>query len=101
MPGDRAGPGRRSRIAGTVSRLASPRLRMYCALSAALLVAALASGRPELVALATPFLVFLTIALASSREPDLSVTVGLARDRVLEGEPLQLVVERHGRRERM
>ncbi len=73
-----------------MSRLASPRLSAYCTLSGALLVAALASGRPELVALAAPFLVFLAIALAGSHEPDLSVAVAVARERVLEGESIPL-----------
>ncbi len=75
-----------------MSRLASPRLRAYCLLSAALLTAALVTGRPELVALAAPFLVFLAAALANSREPDLSVAVALDRQRALEGEAIRVVV---------
>ncbi len=75
-----------------MSRFASPRLRTYCTLPAALLVAALATGRPELVALAAPFLMFLAIALASSHEPHLSVELSVARDRALEGESIPVAV---------
>ena len=42
---------------------ASPRLQSYAALVTVALVAALAAGRPELAALAVPFLLLVGIAL--------------------------------------
>jgi hypothetical protein len=42
---------------------ASPRLQTYAALAAVGLVAALAAGRPELAALATPFVLLVAVVL--------------------------------------
>jgi uncharacterized protein (DUF58 family) len=65
---------------------ASPRLRTYAALVVLALVAALAAGRPELAALAIPFALLVSVALAGSGPPSLSGSLRLARDRALEGE---------------
>jgi uncharacterized protein (DUF58 family) len=65
---------------------ASPRLQTYSTLAAVALVAALAAGRPELAALATPFLLLVAVALAGSAPLALDGTLRLARERALEGE---------------
>jgi uncharacterized protein (DUF58 family) len=65
---------------------ASPRLGAYTALTAAALIAALAAGRPELAALALPFALLVTVALAGGGPPSVEGSVRLERDRALEGE---------------
>jgi uncharacterized protein (DUF58 family) len=64
---------------------ASSRLPAYAALAVLGLVAALAAGRPELVALSTPFLLLVAVALAG---PPLALAgeLRLERERVLEGD---------------
>jgi uncharacterized protein (DUF58 family) len=65
---------------------ASPRLQTYTALAAIALVAALAAGRPELAALATPFVLLVAVALVGSAPLTLEATLRLERERALEGE---------------
>jgi uncharacterized protein (DUF58 family) len=65
---------------------ASPRLRTYTALAAIALVAALAAGRPELAALATPFVLLVAVALAGEPPLALDGILRLERERALEGE---------------
>ncbi|HET9322769.1 MAG TPA: DUF58 domain-containing protein [Gaiellaceae bacterium] len=67
-------------------RAASPRLGSYAALAALGLLAGLAFGRAELVALAAPFALFVLLGLASSTEPRLRFFFALAADRLVEGE---------------
>jgi uncharacterized protein (DUF58 family) len=55
-------------------------------LAAVGLIAALALGRVELVALAAPFAVLLGVGLALERNPDVRVRLELDRDRALEDE---------------
>jgi uncharacterized protein (DUF58 family) len=69
-----------------MSRSASPRLQTYAALAAIALVAALAAGRPELAALATPFVLLVALALVGSPPVALEGTLRLQRERALEGE---------------
>lgn len=71
-----------------MTRTASPRLAMYAALAATGFVAALASGRSELVALAAPFALFVVLGLATSAEPRLSFRFELSGDRFVEGDEL-------------
>jgi uncharacterized protein (DUF58 family) len=71
-----------------VTRSPTPKLGAYAGLSGLGLLAALALGRPELVALAAPFALVLTAGLAFAREPRLSVTFEVERERALEGEEL-------------
>jgi uncharacterized protein (DUF58 family) len=66
---------------------ASPRLRAYAALAAAALMTALVTGRPHLAVLATPFVLFVAVALAAA-PPALEGRLRLERDRALEGERL-------------
>jgi uncharacterized protein (DUF58 family) len=80
-----------------VTRAASPRLRVYAALAATALMAALVTGRPQLAVLATPFALLVAVALAG--EPlALEGELRLDRDRVLEGDRLRamLAVENRG-----
>jgi uncharacterized protein (DUF58 family) len=71
-----------------VIRRGSARLGAYAGLSAFGLVAALALGLPELVALVTPFALVLAVGLAIGRPPQLEVAGGLERERALEGDEL-------------
>jgi uncharacterized protein (DUF58 family) len=68
-----------------VTRSASPKLAAYAAVSAIGLLAALVTGRPELVALTAPFLLALGLGLALAVPPRLAVSVDLDEERALEG----------------
>ncbi|MGZ4396751.1 MAG: hypothetical protein ACXVZ2_15465, partial [Gaiellaceae bacterium] len=68
-----------------MNRSASPKLAAYTAVSASGLLAALVTGRPELVALTAPFLLALGVGLALAVPPRLAVSVELAEERALEG----------------
>ena len=67
-------------------RSASPRLQAYAAVAVLALVCALAAGRPELAALAVPFVLFVGLSLAWGSPPAIEGDVHLERERVLEGE---------------
>jgi uncharacterized protein (DUF58 family) len=69
-----------------MTRSDSPRLVAYAGLAAIGLVAGLAAGRVELVALAAPFALAAALGAASGREPSLAGTLTLDRERALEGE---------------
>jgi len=80
-----------------VTRATSPRLRIYAALAATALLAAVVTGRPQLAVLATPFALLLAVAFAG--EPlALEGEVRLDRDRALEGDRLRatLAVDNRG-----
>ena len=68
------------------------RVPVYAVLAAAGLVAGLALGRVEPVALAAPFLLALVAGLAV-HEPEISVRVSLDRDRAIEGDEITVTVE--------
>jgi uncharacterized protein (DUF58 family) len=68
------------------------RLTAYAALAAAGLVAGLALGRVEPVALAAPFLLALVAAVAWS-EPQVSVRLELERDYAVEGDEVTVTIE--------
>jgi len=76
-----------------MTRLASPRLTGYAALAALALVAGLAAGRVELVALATPFALAAVLGAAAGRRPELAATLAVDRERALEGEDVGLTLE--------
>lgn len=80
-----------------MTRTASPKLGAYAGLAALGLLAALATRRPELVALATPFALVATVGLVQVRRPDLAVELKLGRDRALEGEEVEAQVELEAR----
>ncbi len=73
----------------------SPRVPGMVALAALGVVAGLASGRPELVVLAAPFILFLGVGLALASEPRLTAAIELERSRVLEGEDVSAIVTLH------
>jgi uncharacterized protein (DUF58 family) len=75
-----------------VTGFTSPRLSAYAAVAASGLVAGLALGRVEPVALAAPFLLALVAAVAGHK-PDVSVHLSLDRERVLEGDEITAKVE--------
>jgi uncharacterized protein (DUF58 family) len=77
-----------------LTRRASPKLAGYAALAGAGLVAALVSGRPEIVALVAPFLLALAGGLALATPPQLSVDL-TADERVVEGDELDARVVVH------
>ncbi|HEY3551793.1 MAG TPA: DUF58 domain-containing protein [Gaiellaceae bacterium] len=68
------------------------RLPAYASLAAAGLVAGLAFGRVEPVALAAPFVLALVAAVAE-HEPRVSVRLSLDRERALEGEEVTATIE--------
>ena len=70
-----------------MTRFPSPTLASYTTLAAVFLTGAIALGRPELVALAAPFAVFLIVGLTLSRAPVLTeATVSVEPERLVEGE---------------
>jgi uncharacterized protein (DUF58 family) len=75
-----------------VIRRGSPRLGAYAGISAFGLVAGLALGLPELVALVTPLALVLAVGLAIGRPPKLNVEGGLERERTLEGDEVTFSV---------
>jgi uncharacterized protein (DUF58 family) len=74
-----------------VTGFISPRLSAYAAIAASGLVAGLALGRVEPVALAAPFLLALVAAVAG-HEPRVTVRVSLDRERALEGDEVTATV---------
>jgi uncharacterized protein (DUF58 family) len=75
-----------------VTGVTSSRLAAYASLAAAGLVAGLALGRVEPVALAAPFVLAL-VAAAARQEPRVSVQLSLDRERALEGDELTATIE--------
>ena len=72
----------------------TPRLLAYPWLIAALLITALAAGRPELAAIAAPFAALLLAGLLGSRRPPLpAVRLTAAESRVIEGDRVDLAVD--------
>jgi uncharacterized protein (DUF58 family) len=84
-----------------VTRHVSPRLTAYAALAAAGLLAGLALGRVELVALATPFALAAVAAPALSRPPELHAQLGLDRERALEGDTVEASIALSGESPRL
>jgi len=75
-----------------MTRFDSPRLPVYGGLAALGLLAGLALGRVELVALAAPFALAAVVGAALARDPQLEGTLELARERALEDEEVRAVV---------
>jgi uncharacterized protein (DUF58 family) len=69
----------------------SARVALYTSLAAGGLVAGLALGRVEPVALAAPFVLAL-VAAAAGREPQVSVRLSLDRERALEGDEVTATI---------
>jgi uncharacterized protein (DUF58 family) len=79
-----------------VTRFTSPRLAAYAALAASGLVAGLALGRVEPVALAAPFALGLVAAAMAGREPRVSARLSLDRERAIEGDEVTATIELSG-----
>ena len=73
--------------------VASPRVTAYAALAALGLLAALATRRPELAVLASPFALALALGLQPGRAPTPRVRLTLDRERALEGEEVEAELE--------
>jgi uncharacterized protein (DUF58 family) len=73
-------------------RIPSPRLAAYATLAAAALLAGLALGRVELIALAAPFVLASVLAPTLARTPELGATFTLDRERALEAEEVGATV---------
>jgi uncharacterized protein (DUF58 family) len=71
----------------------SGRLPAYLTLGGAGLLAGLLLGRPEPVILAAPMLLAAAVGLARARPPRVEVDVRLDRERAVEGQEVELVVE--------
>jgi uncharacterized protein (DUF58 family) len=69
-----------------LTRAASPKLVAYATVGGLGLLAALVTGRPELAAIALPFLAALGAALVLTADPKVEVETRLERDRLLEGD---------------
>jgi len=73
-----------------VIRSATPKLGAYAGLASLALLAALATRRPELVALAAPFALAAAVGLVLVRTPRVDAAVALDRDRALEGDEAEV-----------
>jgi uncharacterized protein (DUF58 family) len=73
-------------------RRPSGKLTVYTALAAISLLAGLALGRPELVAIGAPMALLVIGGLAMAREPAVEVQVALDRDRAVEGDEAVLTL---------
>ncbi len=76
-----------------MTRFTSARVAAYTALAAAGLIAGLALGRVEPVALAAPFALALVAAAMLGHEPRFSAHLSLGRERVIEGDELTVTIE--------
>jgi uncharacterized protein (DUF58 family) len=76
-----------------MTRFDSPRIVSYAGLAAFGLIAGLVAGRVELVALAAPFALAAVVGAALVRDPQVSATIAVDRDRALEGEDVHVSVE--------
>lgn len=72
---------------------ATPKLAGYASLGALGLFAGIASGRVELVILATPFVLVLAAGLLAGGVPSLEVSARVSRTRVLEGDDVEVVLD--------
>jgi uncharacterized protein (DUF58 family) len=73
-----------------LTRSASSKLGAFVGLSGLALLAALATGRPELVVIAAPFALVAAAGLLLSGDPHVEVRIELERERALEGDELSL-----------
>ena len=81
-----------------MSREASPKVAAYAVLAGFALIAALVTRRAELAALGAPFLLLLGAGFLVTGDLELRARVELDRDRVLEGEELEVEIELTARR---
>jgi uncharacterized protein (DUF58 family) len=76
-----------------MKRTPTIKLGLYVALMAFGAIAALATGRAELIAVVAPFGVFAAAGLALSHEPRVGLTAELGRQRLLENDDLTVTVQ--------
>ena len=76
-----------------MTRSPSPKVGAYAGLAALGLLAALALRLPELVLLAAPFAVVVAVSALQVRTPRIEVEVELDRERALEGELLDVLIQ--------
>ena len=76
-----------------MSSTPSPKLRAYIALAGAAMLAGLATGRTELVAIAAPFAGYVALGLVLRTRPEIVITTMVDRDRLLEGDEIKVRVE--------
>jgi uncharacterized protein (DUF58 family) len=72
-----------------VSWTRTPKLGAYTGLAAAALLAALLLRRPELVAVAVPFVVTVAVGLLAAEPPRIQASLTLDRDRAVQGEDVE------------
>src|SRR5918994_7487776 len=65
---------------------------LYAGLVGGLLFVSLLAGRPDLVGVASPFAVALVLGLALAERPVVQARLDMARDRVLEGEAVEVEI---------
>ena len=70
----------------------TPKLSAYAGLAALALLAALATRRPELVAVAAPFALSTALGLLLARRPQIEAEMQLGSERTLEGDELEVGV---------
>jgi len=80
-----------------MTHFASPRIVSYAAAAAFGLIAGIAVGRVELVALAAPFALAAVVGAALGREPAITAAIEVDRERALEDETVHVRVELQGR----
>jgi uncharacterized protein (DUF58 family) len=76
-----------------MKRTPSTKLQAYLAFTAAATLAGLATGRPELVALAAPFVAYVALGIARGQVPEVTVSPTIPSERVLEGDNVPVTVE--------
>ncbi len=76
-----------------MKRSAAPKLGAYAGLAGLGLLAALVLGQPLLVVLAAPFALAVAVGLILADDPGLEAVVRLDRERVLEGDEVELELE--------
>jgi uncharacterized protein (DUF58 family) len=81
-----------------MTRSAAPKLGAYAGLAGFGLLAALVLGRPLLVALAAPFALVVAAGLILADDPGLEARVRVNRERVLEGDEVELEIELYAER---
>ncbi|HEY7208338.1 MAG TPA: DUF58 domain-containing protein [Gaiellaceae bacterium] len=76
-----------------MTRYVAPRLAGYATLAAVGLIAGIALGRVELIALAAPFALVAALGALWAGEPRVELSLALARDRVIEGDDVKAMLE--------
>ncbi len=92
MPGRGSDAEGRGRSSIRLTRAATAKLAGYSSLAALGLFAGIASGRAELVVLATPFVLVLAFGLVTGTEPTLDVDISAGAVRVLEGDEVSVSI---------